>query len=81
MESLFEFSPLLVAIVPVIIGLVQVAKTVGLPSNYAPFASIVFGMVLVALTGLTWQGIVIQGIIAGLAASGLFSGTKTTIQG
>lgn len=81
MESLFEFSPVLVAIVPVVIGLVQVAKSIGLPTNYAPFASVIFGAGLVALTGVEWQSVIVQGLIAGLAAAGLYSGTKTTIQG
>jgi hypothetical protein len=81
MQTLFEFSPLIMAIVPVILGLVQVVKQVGLPSRFAPLASIAIGIGLVALTGVAWQAFVVQGIIAGLAASGLWSGSKATIQG
>lgn len=76
METFFEFSPLIVAIVPLVLGLVAVVKGVGLPSKYAPVASIAFGIGLVALTSVAWQAVIVQGIIAGLAASGLFSGTK-----
>jgi len=78
METIFEFSPLIVAIVPVITGLVQVTKGLGVTSKYAPLASIFLGIGLVALTGVTWQVFIVQGIIAGLAASGLFSGAKAT---
>lgn len=80
METLFEFSPFIVAIVPIVVGLVQVAKGVGIPSKYAPVVSIVFGIGLVALTGVAWQAFVVQGIIAGLAASGLYSGGKTALK-
>ena len=80
MENLFEFSPLIIAIVPIIVGLVQVVKGVGIPSKYAPLVSIAFGIGLVALTGVVWQAFVVQGIIAGLAASGLYSGGKATLK-
>lgn len=72
---------MIVAIVPIVVGLVSVVKGIGLPSKYAPVLSIAFGIGLVALTGVAWQAFVIQGIIAGLAASGLYSGAKATIQG
>lgn len=81
METLFEFSPLLIAIVPVVVGLVTVAKNTGLKSRYAAPASIVAGIALVALTGVAWQVFVVQGIIAGLAASGLYSGGKSVLKG
>ena len=81
METIFEFSPLIVAIVPVVLGLVQVAKGMGIPSRYAPVASIVLGVALMLITGAVWQAAVVQGIIAGLAASGLWSGSKSTFEG
>lgn len=79
MESLFEFSPLIVAIVPVALGIVQIVKSVGLDSKYAPIVSVVAGIGLVALTGVAWQAVIAQGLIAGLAASGLWSGTKAVV--
>ena len=81
METLFTFSPLVVAIVPIVLGLVQVAKSVGLPSQYAPILSIIFGIGMVLLAGAVWQVAIAQGIIIGLASSGLFSGSKKIIQG
>jgi len=81
METLFDFSPLVLAAIPVVLGLVEVTKRVGLPARYAPLASLVFGVGAIALTGVSWQATVIQGIIVGLAASGLWSGPKKTISG
>lgn len=75
-QQYFEFSPLILAIVPVIIGLVAIAKGVDMPTKYAPILAIVLGIGLVALTGGLWQSWIIQGIIAGLAASGLWSGAR-----
>lgn len=78
-----------VASVPLIVGLVAAIRQVGLPDRFAPVASLVFG-VLLGLAGtfmanaMTPQGIV-QGVIVGLglglAASGAYSATKTTILG
>jgi len=79
MNTIFDFSPLIVAIIPVVIGLVQVVKQIGLPTKFAPLASIVFGLGLVTLTSVTWPVAIVQGIIVGLAASGLWSGSKTTL--
>lgn len=82
MQTIFEFSPLIIAIVPVALGLVSVVKSVGLPSRFAPLASIAIGIGLTALLpDLSWQATVAQGIIAGLAASGLWSGGKALVQG
>lgn len=78
MENLFALSPIAVACAPVVIGLVQVAKTVGLSARFSPLASVVFGIGLVALTGIAWQAFLVQGIIIGLVASGLWAGSKAS---
>lgn len=78
-QTLFEFSPMVALIVPIVLGLVEVAKRLNLPSKYAPLASILIGIGLVALTGVIWQAVIVQGIIVGLAASGLWSGVKTGV--
>lgn len=71
-----------VALVPIITGLVQVAKEVGLPSRFASLFSVLLGVV----AGVTylfpddlWKGIFV-GITFGLAACGLYSGGKNTAQ-
>ena len=78
MQDLFTFSQLAVGAVPITLGLVAIVKLAGLPSRFAPLASILIGVGLVALTGVTWQAGIVQGIIVGLAASGLWSGSKAT---
>ena len=80
MESLFELSPSIILIVPVLIGLVAVAKTIGVSSKLAPATALVLGIGLVSLTGVEWQVMIVQGIIAGLSASGLYSGTRATLK-
>jgi len=80
METLFAFSPLVVAAIPVALGLVQVIKALKLPSKFAPLASLVIGIGLIALLPeLSWQATIAQGLIVGLAASGLWSGSKSLI--
>ena len=77
METIFQFTPLVIAAIPVALGLVQVAKISKLPSRYAPLAALAIGIILMLfVSDLTWQAIGIQGIIVGLAASGLWSGSK-----
>lgn len=76
--SLVTISPVSLALIPVVLGLVSVVKTF-LDSKFAPLASILIGVgvaffVPAASVGLT----VLQGILIGLAASGLYSGVKTT---
>jgi len=76
METLFEFTPLIVAIIPITVGLVQIAKIVGCPRKWKPVVSIIFATGLIALTGVEWQQMIAQGIIAGLSASGLYTSSK-----
>ena len=78
MENLFSLTPLAVAMIPVTLGLVSAIKQVGLPSKFAALTSIGVGVGLMSLTGVPWQADVAQGIIVGLAASGLYSGSKAT---
>lgn len=80
METIFTFSPYAVAAIPVALGLVEVVKRLGISGKYAPVASILIGIGLVSLTGVAWQAFIIQGIIVGLSASGLWSGTKSVIE-
>ncbi len=65
--------------VPILIALVSAAKTAGLPSRYAPLLSVVLGIVAFMLfaTGYPLDK-VFEGLLAGLAASGLYSGVKAT---
>lgn len=77
MENLFTLGALTIAAIPVVTGLVSVLKSsLDMPSKYAPLASLAFGIAAVALIGGAWQAIVAQGLLVGLAASGLYSGGK-----
>jgi hypothetical protein len=78
------FSTGALAVVPVIIALVQVFKLTGwVKDNYAPLLSIGLGM------GVGWladhnsadlTNTLLNGVIYGLSASGLYSGIKTTTE-
>jgi hypothetical protein len=69
------------ASLPAIVGLVEAAKSAGLPTRFAPLAALATGE-LAALagvygTGHPWALATSQGVAMGLAASGLYHGTKT----
>lgn len=67
-------------LIPVTIGLVQVFKTIGIPSRFAPLVSIILGIALYCIDGFNVKTDLLAGIIVGLSASGLYSGVKTTVQ-
>ena len=68
--------------VPVIVALVSAAKMAGLKSRFAPLLSIGLGIVLFYFLGDNVDAgtRLFTGLIAGLSASGLYSGTKATIK-
>ena len=77
-----------VAGVGLIAGLVEVCKRVGLPIVWAPALSLLLGIALsvgyewvtVPNTREVWFNAVIVGLGLGLAASGLYSGVKNTVE-
>jgi len=72
-----EFS----IVVAVIVGLVEAVKrATNLDTRFAPIVSVVLGLLIVGLFGV--EGVtsnLLDGIIAGLTASGLYSGTRATL--
>lgn len=76
MQDLFSLSGLAIGAIPVVLGLVEIVKQFGIESKWASLASIVIGIGVMSLIGDTWQIVVAQGILIGLAASGLYSGGK-----
>jgi hypothetical protein len=67
--------------VPVIIAIVSAVKTAGMWGKWAPFLSIALGMLFLGLWGsgeLTNR--LLEGLIAGLTSSGLYSGIKAQTQ-
>jgi hypothetical protein len=71
-----------IAIIPLLIGILEVFKKLGLKEKYVPIFSLVLG-VFVGI-GLFGNGDLksglIQGIFIGLSAVGLYSGTKNTLE-
>jgi hypothetical protein len=70
-----------IAIIPLIVGLVQMVKGLGLDARYAPVASVALGVgggVLMFLSGgvTTLPEGILSGIAFGLSASGLYSGAN-----
>jgi hypothetical protein len=72
-----------IVVVPAVVGLVQVCKQAGLPSQLAPAAAVFFG-ILAALaelyqTSWPWTQAIVVGVALGLSASGLYSAGATLI--
>lgn len=69
-------------IAAVIVGLVELAKRQGLEDRWAPVLAVCLGMVFATLGRLddpaagTWLQVELLGLITGLSASGLYSGTR-----
>lgn len=71
-----------IAIIPLLIGLLEVFKKIGLSEKYVPIFSVVLGIgtgIALFADGDLATGIV-QGIYIGLSAVGLYSGTKNTLE-
>lgn len=64
--------------IPVILGVVEIAKGFGLPSKYASLLSVVLGigLMLLAVGDASIRTNILQGVVYGLSASGLYSGSK-----
>jgi len=68
----------------VVIGLVEVAKRLGMSEKFSPLLALILGL------GFSFMGFtanadltqtIVGGIIIGLSAVGLYSGTKNVIEG
>ena len=59
------------------LGLTEVLKRAGLPSRYAPLASVILGVFVSGLVTSFTKENIIMGIVAALTASGLYSGAKS----
>lgn len=67
--------------VPLIMAIVQAVKTAGMSHRWAPLLSIGLGLVgfYFLLPGADTASSLFEGLVAGLTASGLYSGAKTTV--
>lgn len=67
-------------IIPILIGILEVFKKLGLPVKYVPVLSLLLGVLAsVSVSGLAVENF-IQGLVYGLSACGLYSGTKATLE-
>lgn len=67
-----------VALIPAILGLVELAKKAGLPDKWSPVFAVVLGLgagLTLLFPGDLGQGVVV-GLALGLSATGLYSGAK-----
>ncbi|NEU31968.1 hypothetical protein GN156_14445 [bacterium LRH843] len=71
-----------VVLIPLLVGLVELFKTAGLPKKLSPIAALLLGVAagVVYVYPEDIKGGIIVGIMMGLSASGLYSGTKNTIE-
>lgn len=72
-----------VALIPVIVGVVELLKRIGLPVKWAPLAALALGQaagLLYVAPGDPLKG-VLAGVVLALAAVGLWSGPKNTVEG
>jgi len=68
---------------PIIVGLVEVAKRIGLPSRYCPLLAVLLGIgISFAYQAVpNYPEMLLGGVMAGLTAVGLFSGARSVIKG
>lgn len=70
-----------IAIIPLVLGLVELFKRAGVSAKYSPFVAVILGI----LAGVFYissdikEGVII-GLMLGLSASGLYSGTKNLVK-
>ena len=73
-----DISLLGASLVPVALALTEAIKRLGVASKWSPVVSIIFGLGLVWFVSPEFN--VLDGVIVGLSASGLWSSTKSVIQ-
>jgi hypothetical protein len=78
--SIVSISPISLALVPVVLGLVSLAK-IYISSKWAPLLSLVLGIgAAFFIPSSTIALTILQGILIGLSASGLYSGARSTLE-
>ena len=72
-----------IAIIPLLIGILEVFKKLGVNQKHIPVISLILGICIgigLFAAGDLKAGI-IQGVYIGLSAVGLYSGAKNTVEG
>jgi len=70
-----------IAVVPLITGLVQLFKIAGLKAKYSPFLAVLLGILfgVFYFSSSIKEGVLV-GLVIGLSASGLYSGSKNIME-
>lgn len=74
-----EVSTQFLILVPIVLGLTEAVNIAGLAKRWSALLAILLGILGAFLIAGYGTGSVIGGIIAGLTAAGLWSGTKATL--
>lgn len=80
---MIELTTIFIALVPMVIGIVEVIKrTFAMSSRYAPLMSLLVGIASVYIYNdfVISSANILQGVVLGLTAAGLYSGTKKTFE-
>ena len=77
-----EISNSFLVLIPIVVGVVEAIKRgVGMSTRFAPLMSLVLGVAGVWTLSAFTSVNIIQGLIVGLSACGLWACSKKTIQG
>jgi len=81
--DIIQISPAFLGLVPVVIAITQWVKSSEfIPSRFVPLVAVVIGIVGASLTSGGFSlDTGVQGFLVGLSAVGLFSGTRTAVNG
>lgn len=71
-----------IVIIPFILGIVELFKKAGVSKRFLPFIALIAGIAIgvVYVADFDWKQGVLIGAMLGLSASGLYSGTKNTME-
>lgn len=71
-----------IVIIPFILGIVELFKKAGVSKRFLPFIALIAGIAIgvVYVADIDWKQGVLIGAMLGLSASGLYSGTKNTME-
>lgn len=71
-----------VLIIPLILGIVEIFKRAGIDAKWLPFISLALGIAIgiFYVSADDWKQGILVGAMLGLSASGLYSGTKNTLE-
>lgn len=80
MDFLVQITPTMIALIAIVVGLTQVVKAFVSDARFYPLISLVLAVAAsFLLPQATIGATILAGLVMGLSASGLYSGTKTVV--